>query len=342
MKFLNNLISKKKSSIGLDIGAYAVKVVELFHGEKNDLKIKNVGYAKIEKPSSRESIIRAIKESTRGANAFGKELNVAVSDPSVIVRFLELPRMTQDELRNAIPFEAEKYIPFSIDEVVIDHQQLIPQIGSNMMLVLLVAVKKDVIEERLSLLSEAGQSAGILDVASFANVNGFLAKSGEGKGGIKALIDVGARAMDISIIDENILYFTRSIQLGGNDVTKALSDALSLDFESAEELKINPKDKEPLIREKLEPVLRNMIDETRLSFSYYENQSGKNIEKVYLTGGCSKITGFYDMFKENLGINVLTWDPSRLIEADPSLDSEFVASIKDQLAVAVGLALRSK
>ena len=340
MKFLNKFIIYKEGHIGLDIGSYAVKAVELSRAEKNNFKINNAGYARIENPASRESRIRAIKAATGKLNIVGKEVNIAVSGPSVIVRFIELPHMTADELRNAVPFEAEKYIPFSINEVNISHQLLIPRLGNNMMLVLLVATKKDLITERLGLINELGLSARILDITSFANVNAFLSNTGRKKGEIAALIDIGAKAMDINIIDENILYFTRSVQMGGEDLTKILSEALSTDLKSAEDIKINPADKGDLVREKIEPVLRNMIDETRLSFSYYENQSGKAIGRVYLTGGGSGITNFPSMLKENLGIDVVLWDPTEFIEIDASVDTQLLDSIKDQLGVAIGLALR--
>ena len=146
--------------------------------------------------------------------------------------------------------------------------------------------------------------------------------------------------MDINIIDGDVLYFTRSIQIGGDDITKALSEAMSVDLKSAEEMKVNPGDKAGEVSQKIEPVLRNMIDETRLSFSYYENQSGKNIGKVYLTGGSARIPNFNTMFKENLGIDADLWDPTAHMEIDPAIDKGFLAGVKDQLGVAIGLALR--
>lgn len=340
MKSLNKLLKREKSRVGMDIGSYAIKTVEL-SGEKDNLKIKNISYAKVKNPGSRDSLIQAIKESAIKANVLNREVNISVSGPSVIVRFLELPRMKEDELRNAIPFEAEKYIPFSISEVIIDHQLLIPRLGDgNKILVLLVAAKKDLITERLSLLDEARVTAGILDVASFANVNAFLWGANRKKDGIAVLVDIGANATDINIIDGDVLYFTRNIQLGGDNITKVLSDALSVDLKSAEDIKVNPADKGPEVIEKIESILHNIIDEIRLSFSYYENQSGKSIERVYLTGGSSRITNFDNMLKENLGIEVVSWDPTEGMELDPSIDGQLVASIKDRLGVAIGLALR--
>jgi type IV pilus assembly protein PilM len=341
MKLFNRFaLQGKKNRIGVDIGSCSVKAIEL-SGERDNLKIKNLAYVKVEDPDSKDSFVQAVKESAARANILNKEVNIAVSGPSVIVRFIELPYMNKEELRNAITFEAEKYIPFNINEVIIEYQLLIPRLGDeNKMLVLLVAAKKDIINQRLALLKESGLSARVLDLASFANVNAFLARAKRKKDEIVALIDIGAKATDINIVDGDILYFARSIQLGGNDVTKVLSDALSVDLKKAEDIKVNPADKTPEVSEKIEPVLHNIIDEIRLSFSYYENQSGKSIQKVYLTGGSAKIINFYGMLKDNLGVDIVPWDPAEGMELDPAVDNKLVDSIKDQLGVAIGLALR--
>lgn len=339
MKLFDTILKRQKSHVGIDIGSYAIKVVELSL-EKDSLEIKNLAYTKIENPNSRDQLIQAVKESTARANILNKEVNISVSGPSVIVRFIELPRMSGNELRNAISFEAEKYIPFGIEEVIIDHQLLIPHLGDNKMLVLLVAVKKELITERINLLSEAGLFARTVDVASLANFNAFLTGANRKKYEVAAFIDIGARATDINIIDRDILYFTRSIQIGGNDITKVLADARSIDFKSAESIKVKPSDKASEISENISPVLHNIIDEIRPSFSYYENLSGKSIERVYLTGGSSRIINFHNMLKEDLEMEIEQWDPLERIELHPSIDKRLADSIKDQLGVAVGLALR--
>lgn len=337
----NKFKMRKKNRVGIDIGSYAVKAVEIIHGEKNALKIKNVGYARIEDAASPKSAVQAIKKAAGMINISGKQaVNIAVSGPSVIVRFVELPHMNKDELNNAIPFEAEKYIPFDINEVIIDYQMLIPRLTNNQMLVLLAVAKKDIINERLNLLKDAGLQAGILGISSFANINAFLEKTPEKEGGVTALIDVGAKATDINIMDAGVLYFTRSVQMGGGDITKVLAEAMSLEYKAAEETKLNPGDKAALVAEKIQPVLRNILDEIKLSFSYYENQSGKNVEKARITGGCARISGIYPMFKEGLGLELKPWDPLEGVEVDAAVDAGLVKTVKDQMGVAVGLALR--
>ncbi|MBL7070662.1 MAG: type IV pilus assembly protein PilM [Candidatus Omnitrophica bacterium] len=327
------------SQIGLDIGSQAIKYVELSK-ERDGLKIKNLFYKKISAPYN-DNRLSALKEVIFKTKITGKEVNTALSGPSVVVRFIELPHMTPEELKNAIPFEAEKYLPFTIDEVFIDHQLLQPRIGTeNKMRVLLAAAKKAAVYERAKMIAEAGLSIGMLDIASFANVNAFLNSADRDKAGASALIDIGATATDINILDEGILYFSRVIQLGGNDITKSISEAMSVDLAAAEDMKLNPGARSDKVDEKMKAILHNIIDEVRLSFSYYENQSGKGIESAFLTGGGARINEVSGLFKETLDIEVAQWDPIAGMEIDPAIDKELLSRIKDQLGVAIGLALR--
>ncbi len=340
MNLFKNLIKTGREHIGVDIGSYSVKAAELLR-EKDVFKIINIGYAKVKKPNAAESMAEAVREACAMAKIpEGTDVAVAVPGASVVVRFIELPRMTEDELKNAIIFEAEKYIPFGINEVIIDHQLLIPHLGDNKMLVLLIAAKKDIINERLELITQAGLSARVLDVASLANVNSFLAAAKRNKSEIAAVINIGAKATDINIISEDVLYFTRSIQIGGDELTKSLAESFSLNMKDAEELKINPKDKTAEVAEKTKTVLHTIVDEIHLSFSYYENQSGRNIEKVYLSGGAATSANICGLMKENLDMDAALWDPTGFMIPDSLVDSRLLNSIKYQMGTAIGLALR--
>lgn len=340
MNLFKNLVKAGREHIGVDIGSHSVKAAELLR-EKDVFKIINIGYAKVRKPNAVESIAEAVREACAMANIpEGADVALAVPCSSVVVRFIELPYMTKDELKNAIIFEAEKYIPFGINEVIIDHQLLIPHLSDNKMLVLLVAAKKDIINERLELISRAGLSARILDVASLANVNSFLAAAKRNKSEIAAVINIGAKATDINIISEDVLYFTRSIQIGGDELTKALAESFSLSPKDAEELKINPKDKAAEVAEKTKTILHAIADEIRLSFSYYENQSGRNIEKVYLGGGMTASPNICELMKENLDMDAALWDPAGFMIPGSSVDSGLLNLIKYQMGTAIGLALR--
>lgn len=340
MGIFGSFIKRGKDHIGMDIGSYSVKTVELVQ-EKDIFKIKNMGYGRVAKAGSAESAQEAIRESLSMAKIVSnKDVNIAVSGASVVVRFIELPRMNEDELKNAIIFEAEKYIPFSVHDVIIDHQLLIPHLADNKMLVLLIAAKKDVINERLDMVSQAGLSVNIVDVASLACANAFLMTAKRKKEEAAAVINIGAKGTDISIVSGDILCFTRSIQIGGDDFTKALSDSMSLGQKEAEELKINPGEKSQEVNDGMKAALHNVADEIRLSFSYYENQSGRNIARVYLSGGMAKSMKIRDMLYERLDVDVELWDPAASFAIEPSISRDLVDSVKYEMGTAIGLALR--
>ncbi|MDP3788817.1 MAG: pilus assembly protein PilM, partial [Candidatus Omnitrophota bacterium] len=187
---------------------------------------------------------------------------------------------------------------------------------------------------------QAGLSARVLDVTSLANVNSFLTATKRNKSEIAAIINIGAKATDINIISEDVLYFTRSIQIGGDELTKSLAESLSMNMKDAEELKVNPKDKIAEVAEKTKTILHTIVDEIHLSFSYYENQSGRNIEKVYLSGGLATSADICGLMKENLDIDAALWDPTGFMIPDSSLDSRLLNSVKYQMGTAIGLALR--
>lgn len=340
MGLFSAFIKTGKDHVGIDIGSYAVKVVELVR-EKDIFRVKGMGYAKVKKADYTEGLLEAIKESVSMAGiAPNKDVNIAVSGSSVVARFIELPRMSEDELKNAIIFEAEKYIPFSINDVILGHQLLVPHLTDNKMLVLLIAAKKDVINERLDIINKAGLPVNIIDVASFACVNAFLMTADRKKDEAAAIINIGAKGTDISIVSDGTLYFTRSIQVGGNDLTKALSDSLSLDPKEAEELKVNPGEKAHEAGEGIKAALYTIADEIRLSFSYYENQSGRSIARLYLDGGAAKGANICNTLHERLDVDVELWDPLASMAIEPSTGKELADSVKYQMSAAIGLALR--
>ena len=149
------MLSKKKSIVGLDVGSNEVKAIELTRfGDQ--LKITGFGWGRVP-PSGH--VTETIQDVLRKAGIKTRNVCTAVSGRSVIVRYINLPMMTDDELKNALRYEADKYIPFEIDEVALDGQKLEEfeggMEGEKEMKVLLVAVKKSLIQEHVSMIQEA-------------------------------------------------------------------------------------------------------------------------------------------------------------------------------------------
>ena len=342
MKFsplkLKDKFSKSRFSLGLDMGSSAIKFVKLRPlkdaMELCDFSIEPAGL-------DLGPILKHIAESQQDT----KRINLSVSGPSTITRYVNFPKMGYDEFKNALKFEAQKYIPFSLAEVNLDGHILNPDLPDNKMLVLLAAAKKDFISQRLKLAQDCGLQVNTIDIDSLALVNAFnynYPVSDNAKHSAVALLNIGAAVTNLDILEGALPRLSRDIHVAGNNFTQKLVDGLGLGFKAAEELKLNP-DKERLkeITDAIEPVIANLVSEIRTSFDYFESQSSSSVAKIYLSGAGSLLAGLKDTLADLLGIEVEYWDPLRKLEICDGIDPAKVKSSSSQLAVAIGLALRS-
>jgi type IV pilus assembly protein PilM len=292
----------------------------------------------------------AILEVLRENSFHTKRVVTAVYGKSVIVRYLSMTRMPEEDLRNAIRYEADKYIPFDVEDVVMDSQSLpddqLAEGSENEMRVLLVAVKRALIEDHVSLLNGLGLQPTIIDVDSFAVGNAFeLARGGafyeEDTDRAIALLDIGANKTNINIFYGGTSYFTREIYLAGDDFTHAIGKRLGLDIDTAEVRKREPGEHPEEVMEAVMPSLDDLANEILLSFDYFENQFDREVEEVYLSGGGARMAGIEEALERTLNRPTHRWDPCDGIEIhEGTVDNELVSWNSGQLAVAIGLASR--
>ncbi|MCX5703291.1 MAG: type IV pilus assembly protein PilM, partial [Candidatus Omnitrophica bacterium] len=211
--------------------------------------------------------------------------------------------------------------------------------------VLIAVAKKELINQRIKLIEDAGLSADIVDIDSLALTNAFNFNYSEDdslKNKVMALLNIGYSVTNLSILENGIPHLSRDIHIAGNNFTQKLVDTFGVDFKSAEELKLNPDDqKAAKVTEAFESVVTSLIGEIRISFDYYESQSASSVAKIFLSGGGSKIVGLKDMLGNLLGIEVEYWDPLKKIILSNEVDSQKIKTLFSQFAVAIGLALRS-
>lgn len=344
------MLSKIRKVVGLDIGSRFVKAIELSEGREG-YHVTAFGAAEVENPS-------ALAETTQGVfkkGNFGtRRVVIGVSGRSVIVRYISMLKMPDEDLRNAIRYEADKYIPFEVEEVVIDYQRLEdesearpPESGSrDEMRVLLVAVKRTLIEEHVAMLRSIGLIPHIIDVDSFALGNAFEFRTffgphAEDRTKVLALVDVDANKSNVNILQGTSSYFTREIYLAGNDFTDAVAKRTGLDPQRAELLKRNPGERVEEVRELIAPVMENLTNEIRLSIDYFENQFDKRVEEIFVSGGSSRLPGMNAYIESALKRKTSSWDPLEHLTVDSSLvDANALAAMAPQLAVACGLASR--
>jgi type IV pilus assembly protein PilM len=340
------MFGKRKRAIALDIGSSEIKALEV---EDTRTGIAVTGFAAIAIGNQDETIY-SIKQILQHGNFKTNNCVTSVSGRSVIVRYVNMNQMPKEDLKQAIRFEADKYIPFEVDEVVMDCQILEDDIGIGEgdkpeMKVLLVAVKKTLIEEHLGLLQEAGLQSLTIDVDAFALGNSFELRSG-GAGGLPpdrvvALVDIGANKTNINIMKGPISYFTREVYLAGNDFTDAVSRRFSLDTPEAERLKCDPQNRSGEVEEAILPTLDDLGNEIQLSFDYFENQFDRVVEEVYISGGSARLPGLERAFEGAFEKKVLFWNPLENVDVrGDRIDTKALNSFSGQLAVTIGLASR--
>jgi type IV pilus assembly protein PilM len=348
------LFGKAKTVVGLDIGSSAVKAVELKPSGKG-YRVTAFGAEPVPADAIVDgaiidagSVADAIRRVFDGNKAFKtKDVCASLSGNAVIVKKITLPVMTENELAESIYWEAEQYIPFDIQDVNLDYQILDPGTGANSrgsMDVLLVAAKKEKIADYTNVIAQSGRTPVIVDVDAFALQNAFEVNYGLEPGRVVVLLNAGASAININILQGDQSVFTRDISMGGNAYTEAVQKELDLPFESAEQLKkAVPVDGATF--EEAQPVLHavteNVLLEIQKTFDFFKaSASTDQIDRIMLSGGASRVDGFHQMVQERFNAPVEDFDPFRAVTWDAKKLGGDATAMASTAAVAVGLALR--
>jgi len=333
---LKGKFSKERFSVGLDIGTQVIKIARLKFSKDS---IELAGFDLEPVSSDLPTLLKTIK-----ATLNVDSVNVGICGPATVIRYVNFPLMDKDELKQALKFEAQKHIPFSVNEINLDSHILKENLPDNKMLVLIAAVKKESINQRLKIIEDAGLKVNVVDIDSIALVNAFNFNYAQGdfvKQKVVALLNIGAELSNLNILEDGLPRLSRDIHIAGNNFTQKIQDVFGVEFKAAEELKRNPdKDRLDKIVSSVEAALSNLASEIRVSFDYYESQSTFTVTKILLSGGGSNFTGLKDMLANLLGIEVEYWEPLKQINVANTIDFEKLKSSFNQLAICLGLALR--
>ncbi|WP_298433902.1 type IV pilus assembly protein PilM [Geobacter sp.] len=342
--------SKKKDLIGIDIGSSSVKLMQLKEHE-GVYQLLNVGIVPLPPEAivdntlmDSSSVVEAVKSLVKSLDVKVKEVACSISGNTVIIRKIKLPAMPADELEDQIQWEAEQYIPFDINDVNIDFQILEPdEEDPSRMDVLLVASKKEIVNDYVNVFTEAGLKLMVVDVDSFAVQNAFELNYEAGPEEVVALINIGANVLNLNIVKGGISLFTRDVQMGGNLFTEEIQKQLGLSSDEAEQVKItgNYPDKGRL-QDVIAKVNETLAIEMRRSLDFYNTTAGEGkIGKVYLSGGAAKTSSLSEVVQNKLGLPVEMMDPLRkIVSSEKEFDPEYLREIGPFVTVAVGLATR--
>lgn len=344
------LFKRKIDPVALDIGSTVIKLAQIKGSGKNHV-LQKFGMMPLPPEVIVEGavmdagrVVDAIKELMLANKIKTKEAVLSVSGSSVIIKRVSIADMSEEELAESIKWEAEQYIPFSIDDVNIDFQKLGPGAQEGQADVLLVAVKKDKINDYINLVKEAGLDPVVMDVDAFAMANTYELNY-EPEPGITALLNIGASVMNINILKDGASTFTRDITVGGNRYTEALQRDLGLTYEDAEKVKrgetVEGQDGEQMAG-LVSTVTEDVISEIQRSFDFFRSTTGsEQVSRVLISGGCVRIANFTSLLTERLELPVEVMNPFKNIKVDPKhFDPVFMADAAPMAAVAVGLAIR--
>ena len=341
-----------KSIVGLDIGSSCIKAIELKRS-KGEIMVSHLGMEPLASDIVVDSMIvdsgsvsGAISKMFSHHGIKTKSVATSVSGHSVIVKTINVQPMSEGELAEGITTEAAQHVPFDIADVNLDFEILNPDSMGAQMAVLLVAVKKDKILNYTNVLSLAGKSPSVVDIDAFALQNCYEYNYQPAHDSTVALLNLGASVMNINIVKGAAPLFTRDVSVGGNQYTDSLQKELDLSFDDAESLKLGRKvgtvsedAKQPILQQ----VTEIIVLEIQKTFDFFRATApGEHIDRIYIAGGSSKVPGLVEALRQEFSLPVEILNPFQRIM--PPLDSgenEIVDQNPGQLAVAVGLALRS-
>jgi type IV pilus assembly protein PilM len=347
-------MAKSKLAVGLDIGSSSVKLVQLKE-RKAGYQLLAYGSAPLPPEAivdgalmNSSAIVQGIQELVAQQKVKTREVAIGVRGHSVIIKKISLPRMTQEELDESIQWEAEQYIPFDVKDVNIDTQILTPEAdAAGQMDVLLVAAKKDMINDYTSVCAEAGLTATVVDVDAFAVQNAYEANYDPSPGQPVVLINVGAAVTNINVVLNGMATFTRDVTMGGNAFTEEIQKQLNISYEEAEALKVGGQgEADAVVPQEVERVIQGVADqmggEIQRSLDFYAATApDSHVGKVFLSGGTARIPALFKVIEQRAGVPVEVLNPFRKIEVDNRrFDPAVIMNAAPAATVAVGLALR--
>ncbi|MFC1885485.1 type IV pilus assembly protein PilM [Thermodesulfobacteriota bacterium] len=346
------LFGKKKSHlVGLDIGSRTIKAGEVVEGKGghflNRFGIIDIPPGSIEEGAIKdpETISGSIRELFKSNGITDQNVAISIGGYSVIVKKISVQNMSEDQLQDTIQFEAEQYIPFDISDVNLDFQILGEAEGNpNQMGVILVAAKKDIIDEYVSLVQMAGLNPCIIDVDAFALQNIFeLSYAPEDEN--VALVDIGASKTSLNILKGISSLFMRDVSLGCGQINQKIMSLIDCSFEEAENLKSGSgtgKLSESKLVEIISSVVADWCMEVRRALDFfYSTYPDDQIDRIMLSGGGANIKEFRDLLSEETSAEVEAINPFAGFEVDKKLQkSGLLTKVAPQAAICMGLAIR--
>lgn len=338
---------RKKTTVGLDIGSGLIKVAVIDHSRKEP-ELVRVAVAPLTLDAIVEGevmdpgiVAEAIKTAFAAAGVTSKNIVIAVGGRDVIIKKIQIERVKEQQVRELLRWEAEQHVPFDVESVEFDHQNLDPDGTGPQMDVLLVAAKRELIDSKRRVLEEAGLTPSIVDVESFALHNGFEVNHPDAMSGTVCLLNIGHDVTNINILDDGVPILTRDIAVGTRRLREDLMRERGLGAEESEKL-LQGFDRSPHLDAVIETRGEEIAVGVDRALAFIQQSTrGAELRQVYTCGGGSRIPGLNDMLGRRLRMTVQQANPlANLKVRDGALESLVTDEIAPLLMLPIGLALR--
>jgi len=340
---------RKKRTVGIDIGSGLIKLVVIDHS-KGEPELVKVAITPILANAIVEGEVMdpgIVADAIRGlfVTAGVKQKNVvaAVGGRDVIVKKIQMDRMKENDAREVIRWEAEQHVPFDMENVELDFQILDPAGEGLQMSVLLVAAKRELVENKVSLLTDAGLIADLIDVDAFALHNAFEINHPDAMQGMVGLLNIGHEVTNINILEDGVPVLTRDLAIGTRRFGEDLQRERGMASDEAEKL-LQSSERSPV----LDPYVESRGEEMAVgveraaAFLQTSSRGGAAMAKIYTSGGGSRIPGLAEVLAARLGVPVERANPIQNIKVrDGVFESLAVDEVVPLLMLPVGLALRA-
>jgi type IV pilus assembly protein PilM len=338
-----------KTTVGLDIGSGFLKLVAIDHG-KGGPQLSGVSVTPVLADAIVEGEIMdpgIVSDTIQGlfktAGIKQKKVVVAVGGRDVIIKKIQVDRMKESEAFDVVRWEAQQHVPFDIEAVELDFQILDPEGEGLQMDVLLVAAKRDLVEDKVQLLAQAGLEPEIVDVDAFALHNAFGVNHPEAMRGITALLNIGHELTNVNVLDQGIPLLTRDLTVGTRKIREDLQRERGVSAEDADAMlkgfERSP-DLDPYVQGRGEEIAVGV--ERASAFLQSASREAGSIQRVYCCGGGARVPGLTDILHQRLNIAVEVANPiQRLDVKDGVFDTVNLDDVAPLLMLATGLALRS-
>ncbi|MEK7138753.1 MAG: type IV pilus assembly protein PilM [Patescibacteria group bacterium] len=351
---------KSKGKLGIDIGTSAIKVVET-EKENNRFILKNYGFfefkasdnvSKVDESKQIQSILKlpdgeiiwGIREVIKKAKIRSTDVVASIPSFSTFATVIEMPYLSEQDLAKALTFEARKYIPVPLNEVILDWsiidipKEQVNSIKPPTVEVFLAAVPKDETARYQRIMKGAGLNLHALELENSALIRALIGNDLDPT----VIVNIGGRSTSILIVNKGYERVSHNYEIGGFEITRSIARSLNVSLEKAEELKkkLGLKEiDENVINNAMKSLIDMMVFETRKTITNYEEAKGQKISKVLLVGGLPNMPNFINYFKQKLGREVYAGNAFARIVYPQTL-SPVIQELANIFAVAAGLAMR--